>query len=156
MTRSRTSRTLGVVVEKTREVPPAFRAGVVWGAIPWLAGLHEATTWEEAVEALGQRMQSYGYDPVRMILFDSVEEAQAEGRRRLAASDLLRPLEDARAKLPEVLAGEGHDADAHDRQVLTALDNVIRAVRLVSSSSYDKDLVRDADTVTKEVSDGNG
>lgn len=132
------SRTLGVVIEQTREVPPAFRAGVVWGAIPWVAGFRESATWEEAVEALGQRMQSYGYDPVRMIVFESIEAAQVEGRRRLAAGDLLRSLGDSRARLPEILSGEETELDAADQEHLAALDRLIHAVRAVSNGSYDE------------------
>ena len=90
---------------------------MVWGAIPWVAGFKEASTPEEAVMALRDRMESYGYDPVRIVAFDSVEDAQAEGRRRLAATDLLRPLEDTRAKLPDLLAGEGKAPGADRRGV---------------------------------------
>ncbi|MGF1473158.1 MAG: hypothetical protein ACFB50_15650 [Rubrobacteraceae bacterium] len=132
------SRTLGVVVEQTREVPPAFRAGVVWGAIPWITGFQESASWEEAVEALGQRMQSYGYDPVKMIVFESVEAAQAEGRRREAAGDLLRSLEHSRTRLPEILAGEETEPDAADREHLAALDALIQALQEVSNGSYDE------------------
>ena len=137
--------TLGVVVEKTREVPPAFRASIVWGAIPWLAGFREAATWEEAVDSLEERMQRYGYEFVRMVFFDSVEAARAEGRRRSEAKELLDLLEDAQAKLPEILAGEEKSPNEADQMYLEALDSVMWAVRTVYCGFYDRVTGREPD-----------
>lgn len=129
--------TLGLVVEKTREVPPAFRAEIVWGAIPWLAGFREASSWEEAVDALEERMHRYGYDWVSMIFFESVEAAKVERRRRDAAKELLDVLEEANAKLPEMLAGEGPLTEI-DQMYLDALDSLMWAMRTVYCGLYDR------------------
>ncbi len=130
------TRTLGVVVEKISDDPPAFRAGAVWGAIPWVAGVEEGATPEQAVAALEARMRYLGREAVAVV-FDTLEEAQTEGRRRLAAEDLLRSLEPARARLSEVLAGEDAEPDDRDRRALAELDGAIRAVADVAAGSYD-------------------
>ena len=130
--------TLGVVVEKTREAPPAYRAEIVWGAIPWLAGYREAATWEEAVDALEVRMQRYGYEFVSLVFFESVEAARTERRRRAEAKKLLDVLEDAQTKLPEMLAGEGNSPTETDQMYLEALDSIEWAVRTVYCGLYDR------------------
>lgn len=129
--------TLGVVVEKTREVPPAFRAAIVWGAIPWLADYREAPTLEDAIGSLEERMYRYGYEFVSMVFFDSVKAAKMERRRRDAAKELLDALEDANAKLPEMLAGVGPLTET-DQMYLDDLDNLTWAVRTVYCGLYDR------------------
>ncbi len=130
------TRTIGVVVERIREDPPAFRAGVVWGAIPWVAGVEQGETPEQAVAALEERMRHLGREAVAVV-FDTVEDAQREGRRRLAAEDLLRTLAPARERLSEVLAVEGAAPDDRDREAFADLNRAILAVRAVADGTYD-------------------
>lgn len=131
-------KTLGVLVEKIREHPPTFSAGVVWGAMPFLTGLEEGATPEAAVAALEGAVRRLGYDPT-VVVFDTLQDAQAEGRRRLAAEDLSRSLDHARTRLPEVLAGEDAEPDDRDREAIDDLDRAIRAVRAVATGVYDEE-----------------
>lgn len=130
-------KTLGVLVERTGDDPPTFSAGVVWGAMPFLTGLEEGATPEAAVAALAGSVRRLGYEPT-VVVFDTLEAAQAEGRRRVAAEDLLRSPLFARAKLRELLAGEDREPDGRDHRVLDELDGVLRAVRAVANSAYDR------------------
>lgn len=130
-------KTLGVLVEKVPGVPAAYRAGIVWGAMPFLVGVEEGPTPEAAVAALKGALRRLGYDPT-VIVFHTLEAAQAEGRRRLAAENLSRWFEHIRAALPEVLAGEDADPDERDRRVLDDLNSAARAVQAVAASTYDR------------------
>lgn len=112
-----------------------YRAWPVWGLLPWISS-PAALTPDEAVHALEERLKDLGYEP-EIVVFDTLEAAQAEGRRRLAAEDLLRGLEHARMRLPEILAGEGGEPDAHDQEALRSLDEAARAVRAVAAGLYD-------------------
>lgn len=132
----KTPKTLGVVVDRIGDDPPVYRAGVVWGAIPWVTGVEEGATPEAAVAALERRMRWLGYE-TSIVVFETLEEAQTEGRRRLAAEDLFGTLELARAKLPEVLAGEGGEPDARDQETMVGLDDAARAAKAVSAGRYD-------------------
>ncbi len=131
-------KTLGVLVEKRADQPPTYSAGVVWGAMPFLAGVEEGPTTEAAVAALEGAVRRIGYDPT-VVVFATLEAAQAEGRRRLVAEDLLHHLDIARRRLPELLAGEGADPDERDREVLDNLNSAVRAVRAVADSAYDRE-----------------
>ncbi|QIN81080.1 hypothetical protein GBA65_21830 (plasmid) [Rubrobacter marinus] len=131
-------KTLGVLVHKIHGDPPNFSAGVVWGAMPFLMGVEQGATPEAAVAALEASFRRLGYEPA-VVLFDKLEDAQAEGRRMLAAEDLVRHLELARAKLPEVLAGEEGTPDARDGEVLDHLDRTFGAVRSVANGAYDRE-----------------
>jgi len=132
----KTPKTLGVVIDRIRDDPPVYRVGVVWGTIPWVAGVEEGVTPDAAVAALERRMRRLGYEP-SVVVFETLEEAQAEGRRRLAVEDLSRDLDRARAKLPEILAGEGGEPDARDQQTMAGLDRAARAAMEVSEGCYD-------------------
>ena len=141
------TKTLGVLVERVPGDPPTFSAGVVWGAAPFLSGVEQGATPEAAVAALKGSLRRLYHEPA-VVVFDTMEAAQAEGRRRLAAEDLVRYLELARAKLPEVLAGETGDPDARDREVLDGLDRTLVAVRSVASGGYDQER-RDAEAAIR-------
>ena len=131
-------RTFGLLVQKRSDQPPTFSAGVVWGAMPFLTGVEEGPTPEAAVAALEGAVRRLGYDPT-VLVFDTLEAAQAEGRRRIGAEDVLHHLHLAAGRLPELLAGEGDAADERDRQVLEGLDRAIRAIRAVAESAYDEE-----------------
>lgn len=122
--------------ETTPEGARRYRAWPVWGLLPWITSAAAAPTPDEAVHAFEERLRDLGYDP-EIVVFDTLEAAQAEGRRRLAAEDLLRTLEHARARLPEVLAGEGGEPDARDQEALRSLGEAARAVRAVTEGLYD-------------------
>lgn len=141
-------KTLGGLVERVPGDPHTFSAGVVWGGMPFLTGVERGATPEAAVRALEGGLRRLGYEPT-VAVFDNLEDAQAEGRRRLAAEDLVRHLELARAKLPEVLAGEAGDTDARDREVLDGLDRTLVAVRSVADGGYDHEK-REAEAAVRE------
>lgn len=131
-------KTLGVLVEKVPGDPPTCSAGVVWGAMPFLIGVEEGATPEAAVAALEESVRSLGYEPT-VLVFDTLEDAQAEDRRRLAAKDILRSLRFAASKLPELLAGEGAEPDDRDCEVLDGLERAHGAARAVANSVYDRE-----------------
>ena len=130
------TKTLGVLVERVPGDPPTFSAGVVWGAAPFLSGVEQGATPEAAVAALKGSLRRLYHEPA-VVVFDTMEAAQAEGRRRLAAEDLLQHLDLAAARLPGLLAGGGGDADERDRGALDGLDRAVRAVRAVADGAYD-------------------
>ncbi len=137
-----------MLVERVACEPPTFTAGVVWGGLPFLTRVERGPTPEAAVAALEGGFRRLGYEPT-VVVFDNLEDAQAEGRRRLAAEDLMRHLELARAKLPEVLAGEEGDPDVRDREVLADLDRALGAVRSVANGDYDHEK-REAEPIVRE------
>ncbi len=58
----KTPKTLGIVIDRIRDAPPVYRVGVVWGTIPWVAGVEEGVTPDAAVAALERRMRRLGYE----------------------------------------------------------------------------------------------
>ena len=131
-------KTLGVLVEKRTDQPPTYSAGVVWGAMPFLVGVAEGPTPEAAVAALEGSVRRLGYVPT-VVVFDTLQAAQAEGRRRLAAEDLLRSLDFAASRLPELLAGDDATLDAGDREILGGLNRAVAAAHAVTNSAYDRE-----------------
>ena len=133
-----TQRTLGVLVRKVDDEPATYSAGVVWGAMPFLVGVEEGPTPGAAVATVDGAIRRLGYDPT-VVVFDSLEAAQAEGRRRLAAEDLMRSLDFAASRLPELLAGQRGTLDDRDRELLGGLNLAVAAACDVANSAYDRE-----------------
>lgn len=113
-----------VVVVSGPNPSGTFTAGPVSGVLPLVAGQTRGATREEALDALKAGLARLGYH-AEPAVYDDIEAAQAEVRRRRIARELLAEISPIRGRLADVLP-ERPD-------LLEALDAVAGALSAASS-----------------------
>lgn len=113
-----------VVVVSDPDPYGTFTAGPVSGALSFVIGQARGATREEAVGAVKAGLARLGYH-AEPAVYDDIEAAQAEVRRRRIAADLFAEISPTRGRLADVLPGRP--------DLLEALDAVAGALSAASS-----------------------